>query len=351
MADRKLTGQWAGEIYFNHGPRSRYFNRDSAYILQDDLFYATLTVRECIFFAASFHLPDGTSPEAINARIDELLELMSLTHIQDSIVGDEIHKGISGGQRKRLSIAVEIVALPNLIFLDEPTSGLDSSMAYEVIQAVKQLAEQNRTCVATIHQPSPEVFALFDKLILLCEGKLVYAGPVDQVVEYFSSAPLNFFYDENQTNAAEFLIDITEGIIRPIDRRDPFTNNELVECYSKSKHRYVPPSKQALEKGLQKVEEEEENNETVIAGVHTLIFDRRHATRKLTQFHLITKRNCLAIIRDIPEISAQLMKNVIVGCLIGTIFFQQAIVETPLFDENGVPNPEVQNISSLLFFR
>ena len=140
LADRKLYGQWSGEIYFNLGPRSRFFDRDSAYILHDDLHYSTLTVRETIYFATCFKLPEGTSQEKISERVDELLKMMGLSHVQESSVGDQTHKGISGGQAKRLSIAVEIASLPDLIFLDEPTSGLDSTMALEVMTAVHQLA-------------------------------------------------------------------------------------------------------------------------------------------------------------------------------------------------------------------
>jgi ATP-binding cassette subfamily G (WHITE) protein 2 len=123
LARRKMVGQWSGEIFFNKAYRSKYFNRDSAYVLQDDVHIATLTVEETIFNAAWTRMTEGTSKEQMQQRVDMLLEMMGMNHVRSSIVGDGLHKGISGGQLKRLSIAVEIVALPNLIFLDEPTSG------------------------------------------------------------------------------------------------------------------------------------------------------------------------------------------------------------------------------------
>lgn len=118
VADRKLVGVWSGEILVNQHPRSPWFNRDSAYVLQDDVHIATLTVEETIKYAAWTRMPEGTPIEQRDARVRHLLEMMGLSHVKNSIVGDAMHKGISGGQLKRLSIAVEIVGLPNLIFLD-----------------------------------------------------------------------------------------------------------------------------------------------------------------------------------------------------------------------------------------
>jgi ABC-type multidrug transport system ATPase subunit len=176
MAGRKLVGNWSGEMLFNDSIRSPYFCRDSAYVLQDDFHLATLTVEETIYFSARVKMSDIHSERQIHNRVNSLLRLMKLEHIRDRYVGDALHKGISGGQLKRLSIATEIVHLPNLIFLDEPTSGLDSSIALEVMSVVRSLANQNRSCLCTIHQPSPEVFELFDELLLMSQGRIIYAG-------------------------------------------------------------------------------------------------------------------------------------------------------------------------------
>lgn len=123
LANRKLDGNWSGEIYFNKKPRSKFFNRDSAYVLQDDVHIGSLTVEETLTYSARTRLPEGTSMFDVKKRVSMLIDLMGLDGVRSSVVGDALNKGISGGQLKRLSIAVEIVALPNLIFLDEPTSG------------------------------------------------------------------------------------------------------------------------------------------------------------------------------------------------------------------------------------
>lgn len=132
LANRKLKGTWSGGIFVNNALRSKSFNRDTAYVLQDDVHFPTLTVEETIYYAAWTRLPEGTSQADIQTRVEMLMETMSITHLRDCRVGDAMTKGLSGGQIKRLSIAVEIVALSNCIFLDEPTSGLDSSIALEV---------------------------------------------------------------------------------------------------------------------------------------------------------------------------------------------------------------------------
>lgn len=119
IADRKLVGEWSGDILVNKQPRSFVFNRESAYVLQDDVHYASLTVEETIRYAAWTRMPEGTSIKDCEARVALLIKMMSLDSAKDNRVGDTLTKGISGGQQKRLSIAVEIIHLPQLIFLDE----------------------------------------------------------------------------------------------------------------------------------------------------------------------------------------------------------------------------------------
>ena len=128
IADRKLIGVWSGDILVNRHPRSLWFNRESAYVLQDDVHIATLTVEETIRYAAWTRMEEGTSVEQRELRITKLLEMMGLQHVRSSFIGDAMNKGISGGQMKRLSIAVEIVSLPNLIFLD----GMNLSVLFDI---------------------------------------------------------------------------------------------------------------------------------------------------------------------------------------------------------------------------
>jgi ABC-type multidrug transport system ATPase subunit len=139
---------------------------------------------------------------------------LGLQHVQDSFVGSEGERGISGGQKKRVSIGVEIIHLPQIIFLDEPTTGLDSAISFEVMSAVRKLANQQRTIVCTIHQPSPQTYALFDKLLLLAHGKVIYYGVAKEVVRYFSQSVYEFPYLAG-SNPAEYAIAVASGSILP----------------------------------------------------------------------------------------------------------------------------------------
>lgn len=332
IADRKLVGTWSGEVYVNKRPRSPWFNRESAYVLQDDVHIATLTVEETLLFSAWTRMEEGTPPEKRQQRVTMLLDMMGLSHVKDSIVGDPMRKGISGGQLKRLSIAVEIISLPHLIFLDEPTSGLDSSISLEVMGAVRKLSDQGRTCVSTIHQPSPEVYGLFDKAVLLSAGRIIYCGAADEAVSHFTRPELGYKYVSGQ-NPAEFIIDVCGGQIFADGMDYPRQPPELEELYKKSKF-YQGAADPSSFKGLPEL---------------AVTFSRRHATTKLTQFKMLVSRTWLAATRDTTDLKAQFGKNIVVGILVGVVFQGQADVSAPLY-VNGVPSADVSNCTSLLFF-
>ena len=232
----------------------------------------------------------------LQQRVDQLLEMMSMTHVKDRFVGDGMHKGISGGQLKRLSIAVEIVSLPRLIFLDEPTSGLDSSIALEVIGVVRKLADQNRTCVATIHQPSPEVFALFDKVVLVSAGRLIYFGSAADVIPYFTQPALGYKYNGTQ-NPAEFMIDVSNGQIFPNDLKICRLPDELESLYRRTKF-YIPPANTG-------------GYGTQITADLNSPYNSKYATTLWTQFRMLLQRSWVSTVRDKRDMQAQVLKNVV----------------------------------------
>lgn len=159
----------------------------ASYCMQDDALHSALTVRENILFSALLHLPATTPRKEVDIRVNAIIEEFGLARVQKKFIGNAIIRGVSGGERRRVSIACEIVADPAIIFLDEPTSGLDSAAAYQVCMILQTLARHyNKTVVATIHQPSTETFAQFDKLLLLVGGKIVYFGGRDAATEYFA---------------------------------------------------------------------------------------------------------------------------------------------------------------------
>mmetsp|Transcript_96922 Transcript_96922/g.211909 ORF Transcript_96922/g.211909 Transcript_96922/m.211909 type:complete len:696 (-) Transcript_96922:403-2490(-) len=169
------------------------FKSQIAYVMQDDRLMATETVRECINFSAMMRRP-GTSAER-QALVGSMLDTLGLRKCADTIAGNALLKGISGGERKRCSVGIELITDPKLIFLDEPLSGLDSYAAYTLVQALKDLAESGVPVLCTVHQPSSEIFAMFDDVVVLHDGEVVYHGPVQSLAHHFDHwepCPANF---------------------------------------------------------------------------------------------------------------------------------------------------------------
>jgi ABC-type lipoprotein export system ATPase subunit len=145
IAGRKTVGRIVGDILFNGAERTPAIMLQTAYVMQDNVHIGSLTVKETLMYAAHLRLPQTLSLELKEKRVGKIMDMLGLTEHGNTLVGDENTRGISGGQMKRLSIGVEIVNLPDLIFLDEPTTGLDSAISYDVMSAVKNLTNQNRT--------------------------------------------------------------------------------------------------------------------------------------------------------------------------------------------------------------
>lgn len=148
-------------------------------------------MKETISYSAHLRLPTSMPKEEVSSIIDGTIIEMGLQDCADRLIGNWHLRGISGGEKKRLSIALEILTRPRLLFLDEPTSGLDSASAFFVVQTLRNVARDGRTVISSIHQPSSEVFALFDDLFLLSGGETVYFGEAKMAIE------VNFNYVNN----------------------------------------------------------------------------------------------------------------------------------------------------------
>eukprot|EP00523_Entomoneis_sp_CCMP467_P003908 CAMPEP_0168742096 /NCGR_PEP_ID=MMETSP0724-20121128/12860_1 /TAXON_ID=265536 /ORGANISM="Amphiprora sp., Strain CCMP467" /LENGTH=679 /DNA_ID=CAMNT_0008789635 /DNA_START=46 /DNA_END=2085 /DNA_ORIENTATION=+ len=158
-----------------------------AFVAQDDSLQVTATPREAIAFSAKLRLPKSTTDSEIQELTESMLSALGLTNCADTFVGGALLKGISGGERKRTSVAVELVTRPHLVFLDEPTSGLDSFNAVQLCLLLKQVAELGGSSVLlTIHQPSSEILESLDRLILLNSGRVMYQGPISEIPEFFA---------------------------------------------------------------------------------------------------------------------------------------------------------------------
>jgi ABC-type multidrug transport system ATPase subunit len=141
-----------------------------------------MTVRETLEFAARLKSSDE---EKVQNKIRDIVQQLKLEKCLDVVVGGYLLKGISGGEKKRTSIAVELISDPQVFVLDEPTSGMDSLTSFIIVNQLKLLAKEGKTIFLTIHQPNSEIYALFDNLLLMIDGKIIYQGPADQSLHYF----------------------------------------------------------------------------------------------------------------------------------------------------------------------
>ncbi|EKX38776.1 hypothetical protein GUITHDRAFT_115105 [Guillardia theta CCMP2712] len=192
-----------GEVLVNGDRRNQAFSSIASYVQQEYALQTPFTVRETMYYAADLLIPHSQcSQHERRAYADSVIHVLGLDSCSNTIVGDVFRKGLSGGQLRRLSIAVELVRSPSILLLDEPTSGLDSAAAENIMKHLSYLAKLGTTVVCTIHQPPSEVWASFDKFCLLSEGKCLYFGSARDSVEYFGrlghpcpslSNPADFF--------------------------------------------------------------------------------------------------------------------------------------------------------------
>ncbi|KAF2868003.1 hypothetical protein BDV95DRAFT_501553 [Massariosphaeria phaeospora] len=220
LARKNKIGMTGGDFYLNgEKVRDDEFRNVIGFVDQDDTMLPTLTVHETILDSALLRLPKEMSRASKEKRVEDVERQLGIYHIRHQVVGsEESGRGISGGEKRRVGIACELVTSPSILFLDEPTSGLDSFNAFNVVECLVNLVKNyNRTVVFTIHQPRSNIVALFDQLILLAKGRTVYSGPFESCQPYFDnigySCPPGF-------NIADYLIDLTmhAGAARqPID--------------------------------------------------------------------------------------------------------------------------------------
>lgn len=210
LARKNKRGRVNGDFWLN-GEKviDDQFRSVIGFVDQDDTMLPTLTVHETILDSALLRLPREMSTAAKVQKVDDVERQLGIHHIRHQIIGSEEGngRGISGGEKRRVGIACELVTSPSILFLDEPTSGLDAYNAYNVVECLVTLVKSyNRTVVFTIHQPRSNIIALFDRLLLLAQGRAVYSGPFNKCQAYFDSigytCPPGF-------NIADYMIDLT----------------------------------------------------------------------------------------------------------------------------------------------
>ncbi|KAF1841524.1 uncharacterized protein K460DRAFT_408984 [Cucurbitaria berberidis CBS 394.84] len=209
LARKNKIGTTSGDFYLNgEKVRDDEFRNVIGFVDQEDTLLPTLTVHETILDSALLRLPKEMSRTSKEQKVEDVERQLGIYHIRNQKIGsEESGRGISGGEKRRVGIACELVTSPSILYLDEPTSGLDAFNAFNVVECLVNLVKNyNRTVVVTIHQPRSNIVALFDQLLLLAKGRTVYSGPFENCQAYFDnigySCPPGF-------NIADYLIDLT----------------------------------------------------------------------------------------------------------------------------------------------
>eukprot|EP01135_Chromosphaera_perkinsii_P000930 Nk52_evm28s153 gene=Nk52_evmTU28s153 len=331
IAGRKNQGTVEGELLFNGKPRRHDFKRMCGYVEQMDNLLPTLTPRELLYYTAKLRLPAATPEEKIQERVEQVISQLGLDVCADTVIGDGENRGISGGQAKRVNIAIELITCPSILFLDEPTSGLDSNTSYEVMKVVRGICDSGVSVVCTVHQPSTDIYELFDSLILLVDGQTVYNGSAAKAVPYF--ADMGFQYEE-EMNPAEYLIDVvgthsstSDCMVKGPEREQGmFAKKWLESAHADSRKK---SAKRYTSKALELAEQEEED---------LFVNNQWHNLK------VLVARTHKANARD-PKF---LVKRIITTAILGVAFL--SVYWDSSKDEQGVRNRQSLLMLSMILF-
>ncbi|NWZ22362.1 ABCG2 protein, partial [Asarcornis scutulata] len=343
LAARKDPAGLSGEVLIDGIPQPPNFKCISGYVVQDDVVMGTMTVRENLHFSAALRLPSSISFQEKEERVTQIISELGLSKVANSKVGTELIRGVSGGERKRTNIGMELITEPPVLFLDEPTTGLDASTANAVLILLKKLSRRGRTIIFSIHQPRYSIFKLFDSLTLLALGKVLYHGPANQALDYFSSIG---YECEPFNNPADFFLDIINGdstavaankeVNEPVDTGKAVEQNVVSSVVDVLHQKYLNSSLyQSTKEALAKVELGRGSNRKVSKQGHEITY----ANGFFTQLYWVSKRSLKNLIRNPQASVAQIAVTIILALVVGAIFFGVKL------DQSGIQN----RVGSLFF--
>uniref|UniRef100_A0A8C1XF50 ATP-binding cassette, sub-family G (WHITE), member 2a n=1 Tax=Cyprinus carpio TaxID=7962 RepID=A0A8C1XF50_CYPCA len=309
LAARKDPAGLSGEVLIDGAPQPPNFKCLSGYVVQDDVVMGTLTVRENLRFSAALRLPTSIRQREKDEKVEKLIQELGLSKVADSRVGTQLIRGISGGERKRTNIGMELIIDPPVLFLDEPTTGLDASTANSVLMLLKRMASSGRTIILSIHQPRYSIYRLFDSLTLLVGGRLVYHGPAQDALNYFMQIG---YTCEPHNNPADFFLDVINGdstAVKELSSSLKGIEDHLVEEYKNSSS--YKQTKSELERIVQGQDYSTRTKSRTIT----------YSTSFFHQFNWVLKRTFRNLMLNPQTSFAQIGVMIFLALIVGVIFF------------------------------
>ncbi|XAR60104.1 Xenobiotic-transporting ATPase [Bertholletia excelsa] len=309
LAGRKTGGYIEGSISISGYPKNQAtFARVSGYCEQNDIHSPYVTVYESVLYSAWLRLPADVKKDTRKMFVEEVMDLVELNPIRNALVGLPGVDGLSTEQRKRLTIAVELVANPSIIFMDEPTSGLDARAAAIVMRTVRNTVDTGRTVVCTIHQPSIDIFEAFDELLLMKRGgQVIYTGPLGRnshkLVEYFESVP-GVTKIKDGYNPATWMLEVTTNAVEAqldVDFAEIYANSDLYQ------------RNQELIKQLS----------TPAPGSQDLYFPTQYSQSFVTQCKACFWKQHWSYWRNSQYNAIRFFMTIVIGVMFGVIFWQK----------------------------
>ncbi|KAK7244562.1 hypothetical protein RIF29_39386 [Crotalaria pallida] len=304
-----------------HGKKRSLYSREVSYVAQEELFLGTLSVRETLTYSANMRLPSTMTKEEINKVVGDTIMKMGLEECADNKIGNWHLRGISNGEKKRVSIGLEILTQPHVLLLDEPTSGLDSASAFYVVQALSNIACNGKIIICSIHQPSSETFNLFDDILLLSSGETVYFGEAKMALKFFADAGFPCPTRRNPSDHFLMCINldfdlITEALARShlsqvsssnfaMGIRTVEIRETLIKSYKSS---------ELMINARRRVQMLQPNEEQVIMS------KVRSSTTWRKQMWTVTQKSFLNMCRDIGYYWLRIIFYILVSITIGTLF-------------------------------
>ena len=309
------------------------FSKLTAYVMQDDILEAVMTPSEILLFTAKLKL--GLSDEECEEQVSQLITDLHLEKCLNTRIGNNLKRGVSGGERKRTSIGVELISNPSIVFLDEPTTGLDSFNAYEIIKLLNSLAkEKNKVVIFTIHQPCSEIFDLLDKICILALGKTIFFGKKDDIWDCFEkmNQPIPQRY-----NPFDFFIETTNVVtIEKKSVLEQYPQLEKIEDKQERFKEYIDILSQTYIDNKDIYWDKSEKVNDFSEEIKQKFLKKKFATSCCKQYRLLFLRKTLVNRRGITTIILKICQGLICGLFVCALYFKISRNSTGIMDRQGM---------------